>query len=129
MSERMIAENELLQQVRRLCTLNAQLLAACKDGLDIITWMSGSPSFSPQGEACQGWTKAQSRIRDIRAAIAKAGEEGHPVEQETPCSVQAKGTAPCRLPNWFREPTEWADGTTRSIAERLAAITKTREEA
>ena len=54
-----------------------KLLAATKNALDIIQWMSGSPSFSPEGEASIGWAKAQPRIQAIRDAIADAEAEVH----------------------------------------------------
>lgn len=41
------------------------------DALDIIIWMSGSPSFSPQGEAHKGWLKFRPRVHQMLASIQK----------------------------------------------------------
>lgn len=38
-----------------------QLRRSLKDALGIIQWMSGSYSFSPEGEAYKGWIKAKKR--------------------------------------------------------------------
>ena len=54
-----------------------KLLAATKNALDIIQWMSGSPSFSPEGEASIGWARAQPRIQVIRDAVDDAEAEVH----------------------------------------------------
>jgi hypothetical protein len=50
------------------------LVAALHEALDIIIWMSGSPSFSPEGEAHVGWVKARARLDSLFSAIAKAEE-------------------------------------------------------
>jgi hypothetical protein len=48
------------------------LYAALSDAIDTIIWMSGSPSFSPEGEAHEGWLKQRENISRYMAALAKA---------------------------------------------------------
>lgn len=52
-----------------------QLLVAGQTLYDVIVWMSGSPSFSPEGEAHEGWLTARTRANDAHATFFKAGHE------------------------------------------------------
>lgn len=42
---------------------------------ETIYWMSGSSDFAPEGQAHQGWLKAQTEIEQARAALKGKGEE------------------------------------------------------
>jgi hypothetical protein len=39
-----------------------ELRQALRDALDAIVWMSGSPSFGPDGEAHEGWVKVRDQM-------------------------------------------------------------------
>lgn len=52
-----------------------KLLTAADVLYDAIVWMSGSPSFSPGGEAHEGWLKRRDEVSGARATFG-----GTPVE-------------------------------------------------
>ena len=56
----------------RLLEDRENLLNACKALVDFSIWMSGSSSFSPGGEAHDGWMNLHGALDDGKAAIAKA---------------------------------------------------------
>lgn len=51
------------------------LLEACDALIDFAIWMSGSSSFSPGGEAHEGWMHLHSVLDKGKAAIAQARGE------------------------------------------------------
>lgn len=55
---------------RRLCMVAKSLDKA----VEIIGWMSGSPSFSPEGEAYEGWKKVQGDLELIRKIIREVND-------------------------------------------------------
>jgi hypothetical protein len=46
---------------------------ALRDVLDVAIWMSGSPSFGPEGEAHEGWVKARPKLDAAAAFLAEQG--------------------------------------------------------
>ena len=57
----------------------AKLGAALRGCLDDLIWMSGSPSFGPEGEAHEGWRKVRDRIDTYYAALlVPAGRDERP---------------------------------------------------
>jgi len=59
------------------------LLEACEALVDFAIWMSGSSSFSPGGEAHEGWMNLRGALDKGEAAIAKAKRGLVNVEIET----------------------------------------------
>jgi hypothetical protein len=51
------------------------LVDACKNFLELAVWMSGSSSFSPEGEAHEGWLKMRSAISEGQVALALTKED------------------------------------------------------
>ncbi len=39
-----------------------ELVLALAKACDVATWMSGSPSFGPEGKAHEGWIKQRERL-------------------------------------------------------------------
>ena len=50
-----------------------RLREALGDAVDVAIWMSGSPSFSPEGEAHEGWVGGMRE--KLYAAMAALGED------------------------------------------------------
>ena len=42
---------------------------ALRDYADAVQWMSGSPSFSEQGEAHEGWVKLREQLNKHEAVL------------------------------------------------------------
>jgi hypothetical protein len=51
----------------------AELEHALGDALDVAIWMSGSPSFGPQGEAHEGWVKMRDEKLYPALEVAQRG--------------------------------------------------------
>ena len=59
----------------KLIAAAPKLLEACKALVDFAIWMSGSSSFSPGGEAHEGWLNLHGALDQGKAAIATAQGE------------------------------------------------------
>jgi hypothetical protein len=46
-----------------------ELRKALADACDVAIWMSGSPSFSPEGEAHEGWVKMRPKLYAAMEAL------------------------------------------------------------
>ncbi len=67
----------IVAQNRRLEAENQRLREAGREACDVAIWMSGSSSFSPEGEAHEGWIKQRERLYKAIEALsdeALAGE-------------------------------------------------------
>lgn len=53
--------------------LVCSLLVAADTLYEAVIWMSGSPSFSPEGEAGEGWIKTREKVYEARATLEKIG--------------------------------------------------------
>ncbi len=54
----------------------AALVEALRDMTDLVIWMSGSPSFSPEGEAHEGWKKRRDGIDKAVTVLAAHEQAG-----------------------------------------------------
>jgi hypothetical protein len=68
-----------------------RVTAALRDALDHIVWMSGSPSFNPDGEAREGWVKVRD---DLDRLFALAGGARAAQEHEAFCAIHS-GSVSC----------------------------------
>lgn len=48
---------------------NDMLRDLCKRAFEAIMWMSGSPSFTPEGEAHEGWLKTRPMLDELDKVI------------------------------------------------------------
>lgn len=56
------------------------LRQALNDALDAVVWMSGSPSFGPDGEAHEGWVTIRESLGPLFALAAVPA--AHPAAEE-----------------------------------------------
>ena len=55
----------------------AGMREALANAVGVIQWMSGSPSFAPEGEAHKGWIKARSELAKWAALAANEDTDAH----------------------------------------------------
>ncbi len=63
--------------LRTLAARAEGLRAALEDAVDVAIWMSGSPSFAPEGDAGEGWaTTMRPKLYAAMAALSAAPAPG-----------------------------------------------------
>lgn len=55
-------QEEPMDDLTHYMQATSRLRAALQDACDVAVWMSGSPSFSPEGEAHEGWIKQREKL-------------------------------------------------------------------
>lgn len=74
MEESMTAEEKFVATAREIdeqADRITQLEEALGDVIDVAIWMSGSPSFGPDGEAGEHWPSQRDRIHKAMAVLKK----------------------------------------------------------
>lgn len=61
-----------MEATSRLTGERQELKEALETACDVAIWMSGSPSFSPEGEAHDGWVKQRERLYEAMAVLQGA---------------------------------------------------------
>ena len=63
------SKEEPVDDLTHYMQATSRLRAALADAVDVATWMSGSPSFSPEGEAHEGWLKQREKLYAAMAVL------------------------------------------------------------
>jgi hypothetical protein len=71
---------------------NAILLESLSKMIDVVLWMSGSNDFSPEGQAFEGWKKAQSDIDNAHKLVDSYKKKEDNYYEETANAEGAKDT-------------------------------------